>query len=160
MQKIKVKVHELNRLRKGRGRVKTSPSARLVNYRNAGSSQPHLLSQNFIVRILREQWKNKSGRRSFILGGRKASGHGPGRAWRQAAVSGVLHVSAICACSARQGMYGCLPKCQSPVLTQAGFRRGSDRQIQESDFLCMNAEPTEDVTFCCALAAAGVNVNE
>lgn len=46
----------------------------------------------------------------------------PCRPWRQAAVSGVLHVSAVCACSARQGMDGFLPKCQTPVLTQEGFR--------------------------------------
>lgn len=83
----------------------------------------------------------------------------PPRPWRQVAVSEILHVSAVCACSARQGMHGFLPKCQILVLAHAGFTRGSDRQSQESDFLCMNTEPTENI-FCCALAAAGFNANE
>lgn len=111
MQKIKVKVHKLNRLRKGRGRVKTSPSARLVNYRDAGSSQPHLLSQNFILgKNIERTRKNKSGRRSFILGGRKASGHdhaGPGGRWlSQESCTFVLFVPA------QQGN-GCMAFCQS-----------------------------------------------
>lgn len=32
--------------------------------------------KTFIARIVREQWKNKSGRRLFILEGRKAGDHG------------------------------------------------------------------------------------
>lgn len=50
-------------------------------------------------------------------------------------------------------------KVPNPCAHPGRIQGGSDRQIQESDFLCMNAEPTENITFCCALAAGGVNAN-
>lgn len=148
---VEDKVHKLNRLRKGRGRVKTSPSTRLVD---SGSSQPHLLSQTFYwkntERTVEEQDRENNFERE------KSKWPWLCRPWRQAAISGVLHISAVCASPARQGMHGFLPNPHA----HPGFTRGSDRQIQESDFLYMNNKQTENITFCYGLAAAGVNANE
>lgn len=138
MQKIKVNVHKRNRLRKGRGRVKTSPSARLVNDRDAESSQPHLLSQIFYCKHIERTMEEQVREKVVHFGKEKSKWPWPPRPWRQASVSEVLQVSAVSASSARQGTGGVLPKCQIPVLSRAGFTRGSDRQIHESDFLCMH----------------------
>lgn len=93
MQKIKIKAHDLNRLRKGKERGTMCPrraGRALQQEKGAGSSQLHLLPHAIYCKSIERTMEEKVRGRVVHLGREKSKWPWLSRHWRQAVVSRVL----------------------------------------------------------------------